>query len=265
MSDLTGSGATDPISSMLGMGSSGASSSPLASAFSSPQMAKALANAQKAVSSTAQAAGSAVTGLTSAASTKAKNAVAWANGMVGRQDWNNLCERFVEEAYGTRGVYPAAKDAAQHLVTHRGSSSLKTAPAGALLYFAPDDTNEGAGHAAIYLGNGEMVSARPDGVQVEKVDTPYNSARYLGWGSPPAKFPGRRSAAATASGTRPTAAAGAKPNSAAQTPLNQLGSALNSVLTPRAAPASGSSPSSSGLVPPPPSLRLPPRSAGSPR
>jgi hypothetical protein len=252
------------MSALLGMGSAASSTSPLSSALSSPQIAKALAGAQQAVQNAGAtitgAATAASTALTGAASTKAKNAVAWAKSMVGRQDWNDLCERFVEEAYGTRGVYPAAKDAAKQLVTHRGSSSLKTAPAGALLYFSPDETNEGAGHAAVYLGNGEMISARPDGVQIERVDTPYNSARYLGWGTPPARFPGRRSTAAStrSSTTTPTP-------TAPQTPLNSLGSALGSALTPRSAPASGSSPSRSALVPPPPTLRLPPRPASSPR
>ena len=162
-----------------------------------PQIAQALANAQKAVSSTASAAGAALT-------SKGQKAVAWAKSMLGRQDWNNLCERFVEEAYGTKGVYPSAVDAAKKLVTQKGSGSLRNAPVGALLYFAGDETNEGHGHAAIYLGKGEMISARPDGVKVERVDSPYNNARFLGWGPAPSKFPGRKAAAAGAAATRPS-------------------------------------------------------------
>src|SRR5688500_17451474 len=125
-SSLLGGG-SDPLSALTG-GSTGASP------FASPQIAQALANAQKAVSSAASTVSSAV-------SSKAQKAVAWAKSMLGRQDWNNLCERFVEEAYCTRGVFPGAKDATQQLVTHRGSSSLRTAPVGALLYFRADETN----------------------------------------------------------------------------------------------------------------------------
>src|SRR5688500_7866886 len=185
-------GQSDPLSALMG-------SSAGASPFASPQIAQALANAQKAVTSTASAAGAALT-------TKGQKAVAWAKSMLGRQDWNNLCERFVEEAYGTRGVFPSAKDAAKQLVTHKGSASLRTAPVGALLYFSADETNDGFGHAGIYLGKGEMISARPDGVTVERVDTPYNSARYVGWGPAPSKFPGRKAASApTGPRNRPAA------------------------------------------------------------
>jgi cell wall-associated NlpC family hydrolase len=137
--------------------------------------------------------------LSSAVSSKAHKAVAWAKSMLGRQDWNNLCERFVEEAYGARGAFPDAISAARQLVTHKGSSSLRAAPVGALLYFAADETNDGRGHAAIYLGKGEMISARPDGVKVERVDSAYNRERYLGWGPAPSKFTGKRTAGATLS------------------------------------------------------------------
>jgi hypothetical protein len=275
LSPARGGGASDPISSLMG----GANSSALSSSLASPQIAKALASAQKNVSSALTSAGtaagtaltgaantvtSATTAVTGAASTKAKNAVAWAKGMVGRQDWNNLCERFVEEAYGTRGIYRTAKDAGKQLVTHRGSSSLRTAPAGALLYFAADDTNDQAGHAAVYLGNGEMISARPDGVKVERVDTPYNAARYLGWGAPPTKFPGRKTAAATTSATRAPAPGPA--NTTRTTPLApSAATPALGALTPRSAPASGSSLATPGLAAVPPALRQPPRPASSPR
>jgi hypothetical protein len=125
-----------------------------------------------------------------AAGPKAQKAVEWAKSMLGRQDWNNLCERFVEEAYGTRGIYPTAKDAGNAIVTHKGRSSLDSAPPGALLYFAADETNDWAGHAAIYLGKGQMISARPNGVKIESMDTPYNKERYIGWGDAPSRFPG---------------------------------------------------------------------------
>jgi hypothetical protein len=88
-------------------------------------------------------------------------------------------------------VFLTAKDAARHVVKHRGLGSLQSAPAGALLYFAPDATNDQNGHAGIYLGNGEMISARPGGVSIERVDSQYNRQRFVGWGDPPASFSSR--------------------------------------------------------------------------
>ena len=220
-------GAQTPFSNVLadqlGLSDAGGAMGSLGT-LASPQINQALANAKKAVTSTAAS-------VTGALNGKAQMAVAWAKSMVGRQEWNNLCERLVEEAYGTRGVFPSAKDAAKQLVTQRGSSSLRTAPVGALLYFRADETNDGYGHAGIYLGNGEMVSARPDGVQVERVDTPYNRERYVGWGPAPTKFPGRKTTT-TAAPRAATALAAAIPAA-------------------RSVPTSGSSPSSPrpGLAP----------------
>ena len=231
-----GSGASlltsaDPLAALMG-GSSGASG---ASSFASPQIAQALANAQKAVSNVASS-------VTSAVSSKAQKAVAWAKSMVGRQDWNNLCERFVEEAYGARGLYPSAIDAAKQLVTHKGSSSLRSAPVGALLYFAGDETNDGLGHAAIYLGKGEMISARPDGVKVERVDSPYNRDRYIGWGPAPSKLPGRKTTSAARASTAPALSS--------QAAVGTLPAVTRSV------PTSGSSPSTPR---PGPAPLIPPR------
>ncbi|HEV2122272.1 MAG TPA: NlpC/P60 family protein, partial [Chloroflexota bacterium] len=141
---------------------------------------------------------------TPATSAKSAQAVAWAKSLLGRQDWNNLCEKFVEEAYGTTGIYPSAIAAANELVTHRGAASLREAPVGALLYFAADATNDFYGHAAIYLGNGKMISARPDGVREERVDSPYNADRFIGWGE--ARFPAKPRAAAAPSKAAPSVA-----------------------------------------------------------
>ena len=212
------------------------SSGPLSS-LASPQIALALASAQKAVTNAASTVSTAVSG-------KAQKAVAWAKSMVGRTDWANLCERFVEEAYGTKGVFPDAAAAGQQLVTHRGSSSLRTAPVGALVYFRADETNDGHGHAGIYLGNGEMISARPDGVKVERMDSPYNRERFVGWGPAPSKFPGRKTIATT-----PRSA----PVTSQATAIGSLSAATPAV---RSAPTSGSSPSTPR---PGPAPLIPPR------
>jgi len=172
-----------------------------------------------------------------ASTIKAQKALTWAKSMVGRQDWNNLCERFIEEAYGTKGVYASAKDAARELVTHRGQSSLSSAPPGALLYFAADETNDGNGHAAINLGGGKMISARPTGVEIESVNSAYNSTRYLGWGQPPSRFPGRGAKPTPSTPTRTTLPASAAMSAAAarsSAALPSVGTAkpLNGTITP---------------------------------
>lgn len=119
-----------------------------------------------------------------AAANAATRAIAWAQKMTGRVDWNGLCEQFVEEAYGTKGVFPTAADASRALVTHRGKFSWQDAPVGALLYFTPDQTNDGDGHAGIYLGNGKMISATPSGVREDRLDNPYYADRFAGWADP---------------------------------------------------------------------------------
>ncbi|MBI3970718.1 MAG: C40 family peptidase [Chloroflexi bacterium] len=141
---------------------------------------------------------------------KAENAIAWARSLLGRQDWNNLCEQFVEEAYGTKGIYPTAAAAANALVTHRGKLAWRNAPAGALLYFAPDETNQFNGHAGIYLGNGRMISATPTGVREDRLDDPYWAKLFAGWGEP-AAFAGRATATATGVGATGVTAGRATP------------------------------------------------------
>jgi hypothetical protein len=130
-------------------------------------------------------------------------AVAWARSMLGRQDWNQLCQKFVEEAYGRTGIYPTAAAAAKDLVKYRGRDSLRHAPVGALLYFGADESNDFNGHAAIYLGAGRMISARPDGVREESVHSQANLERFLGWG--PANFPASPRRATASHGSTPLA------------------------------------------------------------
>ncbi|HEY7294131.1 MAG TPA: NlpC/P60 family protein [Dehalococcoidia bacterium] len=135
---------------------------------------------------------------------QAARAIAWAQSHLGQQDWNNLCERFVEEAYGTKNVFPTAAEAGRALATHRGRTSWQEAPVGALLYFAADATNDYNGHAGIYLGNGRMISATPRGVQEERLETPYYAERFLGWAEPTALTSNSASPRTTAPRGSPT-------------------------------------------------------------
>jgi hypothetical protein len=197
----------------------------------SPQLAKAAAAQQSGLSNSTKL------------SPKVERAISWARKLLGRQDWNNWCERFVEEAYGTKNVFPTAADAGRALVTSRGKNAWRDAPVGSLLYFAADETNEFNGHAAIYAGNGKMISATPSGVKEELVDSPYYSERMLGW-SPPSRFPGRRSS-----------------STAIEVPSNDLSAALvpDAAMSQSAAAVSGRSAVGALL---PPSL---PRTAATPR
>jgi NlpC/P60 family protein len=116
-------------------------------------------------------------------------ALAWAKTQLGNAVWAYRCERFVEEAYGTRFQFATAWLAATHLGLHREPPTM--APAGALLYFGPDPFNHGYGHVGISLGNGTMISAL-DTVQVtDLAHSPYWSQLYRGWASAPASWPGR--------------------------------------------------------------------------
>lgn len=129
-----------------------------------------------------------LTGLTNPAQAPTSHlgqaAVDTALGYLGRHDWNNYCERFVEVSYGTQNLYPNAASAGRALVTHRGTSALATAPAGAILYFAANAGNQQQGHAALYVGDSRMVSATPNGVKIERVDSPAYQGQFLGWAEP---------------------------------------------------------------------------------
>ena len=150
-----------------------------------------------------------MTGATQApASPAGQTAVDTALGYLGRHDWNNYCERFVEVCYGTQNLYPNAASAGRALVTHRGTSALATAPAGAILYFAANAGNQQQGHAALYVGDGRMVSATPNGVKIERVDSPAYEGQFLGWAEPGSFGQGRVTSARgdAQSGRAPTVA-----------------------------------------------------------
>jgi cell wall-associated NlpC family hydrolase len=84
-----------------------------------------------------------------------------------------MCERFAEEAtYGKSGMYGSAADAwdnyAQSGKAYQGN--IQEAPSGALIYFAPDNSNGGFGHVGVADGKGNMISATYNGVQASNID-----------------------------------------------------------------------------------------------
>lgn len=122
---------------------------------------------------------------------KAALAAAWAVQQISAQDWNYYCERFAENAFGTSGRYPSALAAGNALPL---SKALDKAKPGDMVLFSADETNDGYGHAGIYIGNGEMVSATPNGVKREKIlSNPYWAQRFRGVADAPDDWQGRTS------------------------------------------------------------------------
>lgn len=169
-------------------------------------------------------------------------------GYLGRYDWNNYCERFVEVCYGTRNLYANAALAGRALATHKGTSSLPSAPVGAILYFAANAGNQQQGHAGLYLGDGRMISATPNGVKVERVDAPGYAGQFVGWAEPGSFGKGRLSGPATGNDPRvggPFAAAGGSRTQS----TSRIGMGSPPSL-PRAAPGSTGAPGAVRLASP---------------
>lgn len=116
-------------------------------------------------------------------------AAAWAINQIGSRDWFNLCQRFIEQSYGTGGQYRSAAAAGQVLGINK---DMAQADVGDLVFFRPDPSNGNAGHAAIYVGNGEMVGATNGGITRDKIfESPYWSKLFVGFGDPPEQWKGR--------------------------------------------------------------------------
>ena len=129
---------------------------------------------------------------------KQAQAAAWALNQIGRRDYINLCQRFIENAYGTSGRYATAAAAGNAL---NMSTDPMTADVGDLVFFRPDASNGGAGHVGINIGNGQMVSSTNRGVQVDNFLTnPYWKNLLVGIGDPPPQWEGRADAKDLVSG-----------------------------------------------------------------
>jgi hypothetical protein len=111
-------------------------------------------------------------------------AVNWARGQVGSTAHEGMCDRMVAQAYGFGGSgYYTARDHWNHLaqlgLTRTGSTNL---PVGALVFFERAPVNGQAGHVAIHVGGGSIVSNGIGGkVGYTTVGALAQSAPYLGW------------------------------------------------------------------------------------
>lgn len=117
-----------------------------------------------------------------------ENSLSWAQQYLGSHAFDGMCERFVEMANGTSGVFASAKAAADALQTAGGR--MEDAPRGMLMFFRPDPSNGNWGHVGISRGGGQMISATNGGVTIDGPSA-YWSRLYSGYGAP--NFQRRRS------------------------------------------------------------------------
>jgi hypothetical protein len=121
------------------------------------------------------------------------SAIGWARAQRGTGVWASYCERFVEEAYGTRGQFDTAAEAASALAAtgqlRRGP--ISQAPAGTLVYFRPNAINHGYGHVGLSLGHGRMISALTTVSVTDVSRSRYWRDLYVGWAPAPGDWPGR--------------------------------------------------------------------------
>jgi hypothetical protein len=126
--------------------------------------------------------------LTPQQATRQAMSAQWALSQLGAQNYYNLCQRFIENAYGTSGRYGSAAQASNALMS---TTDVADADVGDLVFFRPDASNGGAGHVGIYLGNGEMVSATNKGITRDSLSSPYWKNLLVGFGDPPDQWQGR--------------------------------------------------------------------------
>ncbi len=129
-------------------------------------------------------------------SSSARAAVTWANAQVGSGAYVELCQRFVENAYGTQGRFASAMDAYNERKAAGAIRKDGTPPAGALVFSTSSfDVIGGVryGHVMISRGDGTYVSGGADGPSVKVYDkaSPSPSGTYLGWAEAPKSWPGR--------------------------------------------------------------------------
>ncbi len=138
-----------------------------------------------------------------------QQAVVWAKQqMYGRKLWiedgDTLCGKFVENAFGVSGLYPTAYDMYRALGQSSDASrhtlaGLQRAPAGAIVFFAPNARNGYSGHVGLYVGGGQFIGIGSGG-HVRQYGVQWWSgamAKFIGWAYPPPNWPGISKAGTT--------------------------------------------------------------------
>ena len=117
-------------------------------------------------------------------------AVSWAISQKGSMSYKYLCQRFVENAFGTSGQYGSAAAMYNAMKNAGKVSTSKTGiPKGAVVYSRGLDAN---GHVELSIGNGRTITGGYDpkygqGTVVER-NVPSD---FLGWSYAPSNWPGR--------------------------------------------------------------------------
>lgn len=126
------------------------------------------------------------------ASSRADRAVAWANSMIGSQAYPSLCERFVENAFGTSQRYISALAAFNSLRSAGKMRYTSTGiPKGALV-FSRNPRDGGYGHVQLSRGDGTFVMGGSLGRATVAVSTsPGAGGTFIGWAYAPDAWPGR--------------------------------------------------------------------------
>lgn len=134
----------------------------------------------------------------SSSSTKTQKAVSWAKAQVGSYAYDGLCERFVENAYGTQGKYGSAiANYNAQKQAGRINTSRTNIPAGALVFAYYPAYDRGYGHVQLSIGGGKFVSGGMGRDQYGRLTGPTVQIRstlpagYLGWSYAPTGWPGR--------------------------------------------------------------------------
>ncbi len=101
---------------------------------------------------------------------------------LGSQDYNGLCEKFVEMAQGVSGKFASAYDAFTKNKDQIQTDMSKIVP-GAQIFYAPDKSNSGWGHTTIYKGNGDQIGATYQGVKTSNIQdwVSKTGQKLLGW------------------------------------------------------------------------------------
>lgn len=100
-----------------------------------------------------------------------------ADSQMGQHDLTGLCEQAVEQWSGLPKMGTTAGNAWDNWVSKgKAYSGLQGVQPGDLLYFQPNGSNQGSGHAALFAGydnqgNPLMVSATDNGVEKDNVTT----------------------------------------------------------------------------------------------
>lgn len=84
----------------------------------------------------------------------------------GDQSFDGYCQAFAEKMTGAPNMGGSAAEAWNNYSKQgRAVPSVQGMNPGDLIYFAPDNSNQGYGHVGIYQGDGKFVSATYHGVQ----------------------------------------------------------------------------------------------------